>query len=324
MPASGLLLINKSIGPTSFYIVKRVKSLLKVKKVGHAGTLDPNASGVLPVVVGEATKLIPYLHQYAKHYMAVCRLGMTSTSGDLDGEITLCVDKINIQEAQIAETCLDFVGEIEQVPPKYSAVKVDGRRAYKLARQGKEFSLKEKRVNIHQIKMLCLEGNTFIIYVKCGKGTYIRQLVSDIGDKLGCGAVVTELNRIAYGNFSVGKCIPSELIYLPDPLDIGKRAIMSKEDLEQHFIPLTTALYQYPELEITPDIADKIRRGFNFDYLPVPVDQLSILREEKLDKIKVVTTNDDLVALVEMNGEREPRWAENQFPIKLVRVFHGN
>ncbi len=208
-----ILLIDKPLGWTSFDAVKRVRGALtrrmKVKrlKVGHAGTLDPLATGVMVICTGRATKQIDQLQAGVKEYIATLSLGATTPSFDLETEVdaTYPIDHITRQLAE--ETLQKFVGSIEQIPPAFSAVKIDGQRAYKMARKGQTPELKAKTLVIDEIELLDFAPDRLTLRIVCSKGTYIRALARDIGEALGSGAHLTALRRTRVGEFTIDRCM---------------------------------------------------------------------------------------------------------------------
>lgn len=198
---NGILLLNKPQGLTSNAALQRVKRLLNVKKAGHTGSLDPLATGMLPICLGEATKFSQYLLDADKIYEAEGRLGMTTTTGDAEGEALQICDATHIDISRLMEVLHQFLGKIQQIPPMFSALKQQGVPLYKLARQGREVVRQAREVCIHELQFLSFEDLKFRIRVRCSKGTYIRTLVEDIGEKLGVGAHVTVLHRVATAGF---------------------------------------------------------------------------------------------------------------------------
>lgn len=201
---NGLINVYKEAGYTSSDVVARLRGILKMKKIGHTGTLDPDAVGVLVVCVGNGTKLCDMLTDHDKEYIAVCRLGVTTDTQDMSGRI-ISENEVNVSSAKLHETVKKFVGEYDQIPPMYSAIKINGKKLYELARQGKEVERKPRRINISAITILdeshLEDEHIFTMEVKCSKGTYIRTLCNDIGQALGCGAAMEHLTRTAVGSF---------------------------------------------------------------------------------------------------------------------------
>jgi tRNA pseudouridine55 synthase len=204
MGASGVLLVDKPQTWTSFDVVNKLKGILKQKKIGHAGTLDPMATGLLIVCVGRsATKHIDQFMGMEKGYTATLRLGEITPSYDADSEVTQISEWKHLSEAEIEAACMQFVGEIEQRPPIFSAIKIAGERLYKKARRGEEIDIPTRKVQILSLELLSINGQDVQIAVKCSKGTYIRSLAHDIGQVLGCGAHLIALRRTQIGNYHV-------------------------------------------------------------------------------------------------------------------------
>ncbi|CAN5576449.1 tRNA pseudouridine(55) synthase TruB [soil metagenome] len=212
----GIVLVAKEPGPTSHDIVALVRRLSGVRRVGHGGTLDPFAAGVLPVFVGQATRLAEYHLGHDKEYRALVAFGARSTTDDLEGELTP-VDAPAPSREQVAEALAGFLGEIEQVPPDYSAVHVGGRRAYELARHGRKPELRPRRVTFHQLQLSGWDDTTAgrpvaTIEMRCSAGTYVRALARDLGERLGCGAYLAALTRTTSGPFRLDDAHPLDRI----------------------------------------------------------------------------------------------------------------
>ena len=200
--SDGFINLNKPSGMTSHDAVNRIRKIFSTRKVGHAGTLDPQASGVLPIAIGRATKFIEYLADCNKTYRAEILFGIATDSGDLDGKIISRADNFKIPTVDdFNATLKSFIGEIEQTPPKFSAIKIHGRKAYDLARKNLEFDMPRRLVKISNIKLLALEENSATIEIDCGKGTYIRSLATDIGERLKIPATLKNLLRLRVGDF---------------------------------------------------------------------------------------------------------------------------
>ncbi|MCR5404135.1 MAG: tRNA pseudouridine(55) synthase TruB [Butyrivibrio sp.] len=201
---NGLINVYKEPGFTSNDVVAKLRGILKQKKIGHTGTLDPDAVGVLVVCLGTGTRLVEMLTDHDKEYIAVCRLGVTTDTQDMSGKV-LAESDVRVTKKELHEAVQAFVGDYDQIPPMYSAIKKDGKKLYELARQGREVERKPRRIHIEAIRILddsCLESDSlFTMEVKCSKGTYIRTLCHDIGQRLGCGAAMQHLTRTAVGAF---------------------------------------------------------------------------------------------------------------------------
>lgn len=203
---NGIINIYKEAGFTSHDVVAKMRGILKQKKIGHTGTLDPDAVGVLPVCLGNATRLCDMLTEKEKEYEALLLLGITTDTQDTSGQV-LTEQPVLLSEEEAERAVLSFVGAYEQIPPMYSAVKVDGKRLYELARQGREVERAARPVTIHEIEILELNLPRIRMRVRCSKGTYIRTLCHDIGQKLGCGGAMEQLKRTKSGNFSLDTAI---------------------------------------------------------------------------------------------------------------------
>lgn len=208
----GFINIYKPSAITSFDVVAKLRKILQIKQIGHTGTLDPFATGVLPICIGKTTRLIEYLPD-DKEYIATAKFGADTDTYDLDGEIVKEYDKI-ISKTDIVNVLQDFEGEIEQYPPKYSAIKVKGKKLYEYAREGKEIEIKPRKVFISKIELLDFDENnqTAKLVIACSKGTYIRSIAYDIGQKLNCGGYLTALERTKAGMFRIDNCVKLENI----------------------------------------------------------------------------------------------------------------
>ncbi|MHB8535383.1 MAG: tRNA pseudouridine(55) synthase TruB [Sulfuricaulis sp.] len=224
----GVLLLDKPVGFTSNQALQTSKRLLNACKGGHSGSLDPIATGLLPLFFGEATKLTQFLLDADKCYWTVFRLGTSTTTYDSEGETT-ATRPVNVARRDIERALLRFQGEIEQVPPMYSAIKHDGRALYELARAGVEVERAPRRVTLHAIKLLGFENELLTLEITCSKGTYVRSLAHDLGEILGCGAHVVQLRRLASGGVDIEKAVtlgqlqaletPAERVRLLQPVD---------------------------------------------------------------------------------------------------------
>jgi tRNA pseudouridine55 synthase len=227
---SGLLLVDKPAGWTSHDVVGYLRRF-KVGKVGHCGTLDPGATGLLVIVLGRATKLADKFSGQDKFYQGIMTLGTVTTTQDADGEVTATADWSQITADAVAETCAAFVGDQMQTPPMYSAVKIDGQRLYKLARKGKEIDRMPRPITIHSFTVDVVDLPDVSISVGCSKGTYVRTLCADVGDRLGCGAYLKSLRRTGCGELTIAEATDMETIKTWD-----------RDTLLRHHIPLETAL----------------------------------------------------------------------------------
>lgn len=203
---NGILLLDKPLGFSSNQALQKIKWLLQAAKAGHTGTLDPLATGLLPLCFGEATKFAHYLTDADKTYIATVQLGVTTTTGDAEGAV-LTVRPVDVSQTQLAQACQQFVGEISQVPPMYSALKHEGKALYEYARAGVEIERKARVVTIHNITVNTFADHIVTITVTCSKGTYIRTLAEDIGEQLGCGAHLIGLRRTATAKYNIAQAM---------------------------------------------------------------------------------------------------------------------
>jgi tRNA pseudouridine55 synthase len=245
----GVLVIDKPKGPTSHDIVAQIRKALREKKVGHTGTLDPVATGVLPLVLGSATKIARYLSGGDKTYRATLRLGVTTTTLDSEGE-QVQERQVTCSEADVRRVVGSFVGAIDQIPPMYSAKKMQGTRLYELARQGVEIEREAKRVHIYESLVVSVDLPEVTVDVRCSAGTYVRVLAQDVGERLGCGGHLSALRRLAAGPFTLADGITiEELVENPDAA-------------RSRILPMTRALGMLPRIDVPPDIGRMIADGY--------------------------------------------------------------
>ncbi|NLW02977.1 MAG: tRNA pseudouridine(55) synthase TruB [Clostridiaceae bacterium] len=257
----GILNINKPSGMTSFAVIRKLRGILKIRKIGHAGTLDPGATGVLPVCIGKATKVIEFLMEKDKSYHVVMRLGIETDTQDASGEI-LSRRIVASTDEEIAEVIFSFVGDIMQIPPMYSAVRVDGKRLYEFARRGVEIERKPRPVTIKTIENLRImresEEVRACFHVTCSRGTYVRTLCADIGSRLGCGGHMESLVRTRAGPFRLEDAITLE--------EVEERA--DDGTLQDVVIGMDMALAEFPGLTVAGDQAVRLGNGMA---VPCPV-----------------------------------------------------
>jgi tRNA pseudouridine55 synthase len=244
----GWINLDKPVGVSSTQAVGRLKFLFNAKKAGHAGTLDPLASGVLPVAFGEATKTVPIVQDSAKAYRFRLRWGEERTTDDAEGGIVARSDKRPVP-AEIEAILPRFVGLIEQTPPTFSAIKIEGARAYDLAREGERFEIASRSIRVYRLDLILLEADSAVFEAECGKGAYVRAIARDLGRALGCYGHVTELRRTRVGPFAAQAAVP--LDRLPDDPGLMARAML----------PLQTGLAELPPLPVDRNGAAILRRG---------------------------------------------------------------
>ena len=250
IPQDGLIVVEKEAGWTSFDVVARLRRILGTKKVGHTGTLDPDATGVLPVVFGRATRLAELLSEHDKTYRCICRLGINTDTQDLSGEV-LSEQEVSCSEQEVRDALDSFLGEYDQVPPMYSALKVGGKRLYELAREGVTVDREPRRVVFHEIHLISYKAPRVTFEVCCSKGTYIRTLCYDLGEKLGCGAAMEGLVRIRSGEFTLAMAHT-----------IGQIEERAGEDRCQEWIfSLDELLKDHPRIVLEPEHDRLLRNG---------------------------------------------------------------
>ncbi|MBQ4825724.1 tRNA pseudouridine(55) synthase TruB [Leisingera sp. M527] len=248
---SGWLVVDKPAGLTSTAVVNKVRWALDAKKAGHAGTLDPEATGVLAVALGEATKTVPYITDALKAYTFTVRLGSATNTDDAEGEV-IAESAERPTDEQIKDALLPFLGEIMQVPPKFSAVKIDGQRAYKLARDGEEVELSARPLWVEELILLDRPDEDHVVLeMTCGKGGYVRSIARDLGAALGCHGHVKQLRRTWSGPFDAEDGVSLELV----------DELAKSTDLDQYLRPLEEGLADLPELKCTPQGAVRLRNG---------------------------------------------------------------
>lgn len=301
---TGIVVVNKPEGMTSFSAVRHVRRCFSEKKAGHCGTLDPMASGVLPVMLGGATKFLDYLPDSDKEYIAGFRLGLRTDTLDITGNL-LEEHPVTCSRAEVEEALASFRGDIMQVPPMYSALKKDGVRLYELARKGEEVERESRPVTIHCLELLPETPENpgeYTIRVSCSKGTYIRTLIDDIGTALGCGAVMTSLLRTAACGFSLENAVTIERLE-----QAGEAGT-----LDSLVIPLDTALSGYPAVGITPKQTVRFVNGGGLD-----LDRVYALRNKNSEDgtlYRVYSDTREFLGLGEVNRE------ENCLSVKRILV----
>ena len=248
---SGWLVIDKPAGPTSTAVVNKVRWALGAKKAGHAGTLDPEATGVLAVALGEATKTVPYVTDALKAYAFTVRLGQATNTDDAEGEV-IAESDLRPSDDEIKAALGQFIGDIMQVPPQFSAVKIDGERAYKRARDGEEMELAARPLWVEELLLTDRpDADHVTLEMTCGKGGYVRSIARDLGAVLGCQAHVVRLRRIWSGPFEAEKGLTMEQV----------EQMAHSPELDEHLLPLELGLADLPEVKCTPEGAARLRNG---------------------------------------------------------------
>ena len=298
----GFIVVDKPAGMTSHDVVARLRRILGMKKIGHTGTLDPFATGVLPVALGEGTKAIPFLDEGVKEYRAVMRLGITTDTDDLEGRITLERPLEGIDDALIRETFPLFTGELSQIPPMYSALKRNGVPLYKLARRGEEVEREPRRLTVYSLVIDRIEFPFVTFTVRCSRGTYVRALARDLGEQLGCGAHLTALRRNASGPFTLADA--QTLEQLADQRGAGT--------LPAGFVSLSAALGHLTPAVLTPEGARRLRCGM----LPTADDLTAPLPASAAGCRILFTFDGAVVAVAEAVQEEET------LRLRLLRGFN--
>ncbi len=292
MKVFGLLIVDKPVGPTSHKIVSLVRRGMGIRKVGHAGTLDPRASGVLVLCLGAATRLSEYLSTSSKRYEAVVRFGASTETYDAEGPVVRETGKVP-KRAEIEAALEEFRGEIEQVPPPFSAIKVRGQKAYELARKGKEVELEPRQVSINHLEIVSFKPPDVTLDVECTAGTYIRSLANDLGERLSCGAYLAKLQRTKAGPFTLDDAIP-----LPK-LEVG----FLTGKWEQYVRPAVDALPDIPMINVEGEDLEKILYGHR------------IPTESKAEGLaRAIGPDGDLVAIMEAVEEGKEWHPRKVFP----------
>jgi tRNA pseudouridine55 synthase len=256
---SGILVVDKPVGMTSHDVVDIIRKGTSIRRAGHTGTLDPRASGVLVILLGPAVRLSEFVSASDKRYQAIIKLGGATDTYDADGRFTdQPKSAINVTEAQFNEELLKFVGEIEQTPPPFSAVKVGGRKAYEMARQGEEVELAPRKITVHHLEVLEWAPPEVVVDVHCSSGTYVRSLANDLGTALGCGAYLVGLRRTKSGRFTLRDATP--LRKLQDAFTSG--------DWYQYLIPAAEALAEWTAVELNPDQVEEVKHGHRVKAAP--------------------------------------------------------
>lgn len=298
----GIFNIYKEKGFTSHDVVAIVRRTIHMKKVGHTGTLDPDAEGVLPVCVGKATKLSDVIMDGRKSYRAMLRLGITTTTEDASGEV-LETKEVDFNEDKIREVVASFIGKLEQVPPMYSAVKVNGKKLYELAREGKEIERKSRTIEVYDIRIRqFLPPDRVEIDVDCSKGTYIRTLCSDIGKALGCGGHMAELLRTRAGAFSLENAIKLDEL----------KALVEQEKVETVLLTMEEALEDFPVVKVSEKSQKFLYNGGK-------------IQERFLTEKPATLTEDEIVATYDhennLVGLYEIKKEESNFFIKPFKML---
>lgn len=252
----GIVIVDKPQGWTSQDVTARLRRVFGTRRIGHGGTLDPMATGVLPVFVGRATRAVEFFEHAEKTYETVLRLGITTDTEDMTGTV-LTEENVSFTEEQLQETLAAFRGEILQVPPMYSALKVNGQKLCDLARKGKTVARQPRPITIHELTLVERGENTLRLRVRCSKGTYIRTLCKDIGEKLGCGGCMESLRRVAAGEYTTREAVPLQ-------------TLLDTEEPEKYLRDVDTMFRNYPAVTLTANQETRCRNGNAFSVSLAP------------------------------------------------------
>ncbi len=247
---NGIVIVDKPQGWTSQDVVSKLRGVFKTRRIGHGGTLDPMATGVLPVFVGRATRGVEFFEHADKTYEAVLRLGVTTDTEDITGTV-LEEKPVSVSKEEFLAVLARFRGEIEQIPPMYSALKVNGQKLYDLARQGKEVERKSRKITVFRLECLSFDGTSAKLLVHCSKGTYIRTLCKDIGAALGCGGCMAALRRVQAGEYTVEKAV-------------SLRELTETETPEAYLAPVDSLFSSCEKVVLTPNQEKRCRNGNSF------------------------------------------------------------
>lgn len=258
-PVNGILLLDKPLGISSNHALQRVKRAFNARKAGHTGALDPLATGMLPVCLGEATKFSQFLLDADKTYQVIAQLGVRTTTSDADGEV-VSTRPVNVTRAQLDEQLATFEGQTQQVPSMYSALKHEGQPLYKYARQGITVEREARPINVYELHCDDFDGEFVTLTLRCSKGTYVRTIIDDLGEKLGCGAHVTMLRRLQVAGYPVERMVTLE--QLEDAITQAKQEEVALNTyLDPLLLPMDTAVMRLPEVNMPPITASYLQLG---------------------------------------------------------------
>lgn len=278
---TGIVIVNKPAGWTSHDVVAKLRRVLGERRIGHAGTLDPMATGVLPVFVGRATRAVEFMENADKEYIAQLRLGIRTDTQDITGKI-LSEQECNVSHEQLLAVLEFFRGDIEQLPPMYSAIKINGKKLYEYARKGTEIERKPRKVSINELELVGQNGNSdYMLRIVCSKGTYIRSLCADIGDKLGCGGTMSALVRSRAGAYNLAQAHNMEEI-----ISAGQAGV------SEFMLSLESMFAMYPAVEASAADEKRCRNGLAPKTEKVPE-----------GRFRLISENGEFLALCENNGE---------------------
>lgn len=295
---NGVLVIDKPVGPTSFDVVRRVKASLRLKRAGHTGTLDPIATGVLPICLEQATKIAGFISESGKEYEAVIRLGQETDTQDSCGKITAEAPVPPLSSALLEAALSRFRGEIQQIPPMYSALKREGKRLYQLAREGKEVEREPRRVVVHRLLLRDFSSTELRISLRCSKGFFVRALAHDIGRELGSVAHLKTLRRTASGPFTERMAMRLERL-----IELSKSE-SGREEIAKALVSMSDALAELPAVSVGESEMGRVARG------------LPITTRAAPGRIRILGPSGELVAVAEVGTEHRLRYLRVMAPLK--------
>jgi tRNA pseudouridine55 synthase len=266
--------LDKAVGLSSNKALQEVKWLFEANKAGHTGSLDPLATGVLPLCLGEATKVSQFLLNSDKRYRARIKLGIRTDSADSEGQVIAQCDEVNVSREQVEQALQSFKGETQQIPPMHSALKVDGVPLYKLAREGKTIPREARSICVYELELTDFQGDEIELEITCSKGTYIRTIADDLGQDLGCGAHIIALRRLQAGAFTEADCVSTDALR-----EVKEKHGMDR--LDQNLIPMDRAIEDLPEVNLPSIAASQFKNGQSVLVRHLPEEGLVRLYEEE-------------------------------------------
>jgi len=308
---NGVLVIDKPKGWTSHDVVAWVRKILKVRKAGHGGTLDPLATGVLPVYLEEGTKLVPFNLEGTKEYLATMKLGQETDTLDGDGKVIAETPGFSFSREEIEKVLGRFRGQIQQTPPLFSAIKQDGLPMYKRARSGEKPSLMKREATIHALSLKGVSLPFVTLEITCGRGTYVRSLCADIGRCLGCGAHLVELRRLRSGKFSIEQALSVE----------GLSQLVDRGKVEERIIPLKDGVDVPGKIWVEEKTEARVRQGRPLRLSDLP--QGAIIPMKSGQRVSLLNRSDTLLAIAESQVNGEAGLSGDPQVLRILRVFNG-
>ncbi|MBN2543738.1 tRNA pseudouridine(55) synthase TruB [bacterium] len=307
MIEEGLLLINKEKGRTSFHVTQAIRRFTKFKKVGHLGTLDPQAEGLLPILLGRTTKLVPFLIKLEKEYEGTMVLGEERDTMDGEGNTISTAPVKEISKMEVNKTFESFIGYIQQVPPKYSAIKINGKASYKWASKGIDKQLPSRKVYVKDITPTKISGNEISFNIVCSRGVYVRSIVSDFGKKLGVGAYLSALTRKRVGGYLLEEALTLEEV----------KELIKSSNINKHILDFDRALDFLPEITVRDEYVEMIYNGASFQ----PFFSDDVVDFPQGTKVTLKNRNGNLLGIVSWTGNDSSRKTDKDSCCEYIRVF---